>query len=178
MTNLSESSQYNTWEPQGWRLILPNIPPNTLSQNLSKTVSETRPFHLNLTGTILPTIGFTIERLNHIFKYREITGRIDYGAWTTTFIIDEKLDSYTSMFKWLQFIDANQSDQDRHSKREYLTDGYLSILSNYRIQTNLFKFINLSPTRLGQVSLDYSRGEMVISSDITFEYDYIKLIEN
>lgn len=169
-------SDFNLTESQGFILTLPTIPPHTLSETLKKTISRNNPFHINIVSSVLPGLTFDIEDTSHMLKHREITGRITYEPWNVSFLVDEQLENYKVFFKWLQYIDSNIGKKIKHSKDEYKIDGFLQTLSNYRKDTALFKFINLSPTGLGEITLNYQETTY-LTCEVTFEYDYIEIGE-
>jgi len=174
----NELSKFNLADSQSFVLIFPMLPPTTLSSATRETLRRNQPFELNIVNTSLPTLSFEVDDTSHIFKHKEIIGRITYETWNTTFLIDEKWEAYKILFKWIQYIDSNITDPSfiRHSKNEYKVDASLEIVNNYRNKILSFDFKNLSPVSLGEVTFNYQESTY-LTCDVSFEYDIMKLEE-
>lgn len=105
------------------------------------------------------------------------------GPLSITFLVDEDLKSWTSLFNWmaqLTFIkNFNQYSQLRSRPDAWAkpmpqySDISLSILNTKQIPNIRIKFINCFPVSLSDIIVSTtSTPEDTITSDATFRYDY------
>lgn len=170
---MPDLSNVNVAEGQGFRLIFPIIPKDILTH---ATIREQEVLDLHITDTVLPALDLDVEDTSHIFKYRQITGRLTYSPWTFNFLCDEKLVNYSIIFQWIQYIWKNYGDTPGHTHKEYIIDASLEIVTSFRKRARLFNFKNMYPTSLGEVTYDYTNPTWIKGS-CTFEYSHIKMEE-
>lgn len=151
--------------PTSFKLVFPLLPK-------TETVEEQKEFTIYITKTILPSI--TINAIEIPWQGGKVYGEgggIEYGSWTTSFIIDDKWENYQLIYNWITDI-YNGIDVFGRDDFNYQVDASLIILDNYEKPITNFKFIKIWPSMLGEVSLSYQDNESYLSTDVTFSYDY------
>lgn len=102
---------------------------------------------------------------------------------SVTFLVDEDIKGWTSLFNWmaqLTFIKSfNQYGQLRNRPDAWakpmpqFSDIILSVLNTKQVPNIRIKFINCFPTSLSDLVVSTTLSpEDVVTSDVTFRYDY------
>jgi len=135
-------------------------------------VSDQKQFTIFIQGTLLPSL--TLNTNNMPFMGQDFpiaAGGIEFGSWSTSFIVDEKWKSYLLLYNWLTGIN-NGIDKFGAQGFDYMSEGILTILDNYQNPIIEFKFINIWPTELSEVELDYQNDAEHIIGNVVFAYTY------
>ena len=156
MTELNKSSSGY------WSLFFPKFP---IKNELH------RDFVLNIFGTGIPSISTnpTVYHWQNA-NFKIPAGNVDFGEWTFSFIIDEKLLNWQIMFRWLTFINNNK-DKFLENYPNYCISPTLHILDNFKNSILKLNFINAWPIRLGEVTLNTRQDETQLEGQCTLTYD-------
>ena len=112
--------------------------------------------------------------------------KIEYGDFTLRFIVDENLENYMQIHKWIrglgypealkEFFDLQNEDELGRPKRESIgmdiySDGTLQVLnSNYRPQFNVV-FRDMFPVDLSALDFDATNNDIeYFTAEVTFKY--------
>jgi hypothetical protein len=152
-----------------------------------------------VTACTLPSVSLGTAIQATPFKDIRVPGeKLTYGSLEVTFLVDEYLENYTSLYNWMtgigfpvsrsqfsQFRDVTSNSTEQETIGTPLTDvvgtaspdkalysdGYLMILSNKNNPIVEIDFQDLYPTSLG--TLDYNQGATdveYLTMSATFEY--------
>jgi len=101
-----------------------------------------------------------------------------FGEMTAMIILDENLNSYTEMYNWVtRIVETNNippSKRDENVPPTY-SDITLHILSSHNNTVRKIKYIDCIPTGLGNIQLEATSGENVITYPATFRFSYFEL---
>lgn len=102
---------------------------------------EFRQFEYFCIGVELPNISLPPIEQHYHNEVQPIPGdTIEYSPFSTTFIVDEKLDNYNELNTWIQ--------SNAHEKKPIWRDVTLSILTNQNASNKQIIFHNCFPTNL------------------------------
>ena len=135
----------------------------------------------------IPELNLELARQASYLKNIDIPGeRLTYGDFTLRFLVDENMENYISIYKWLKglgFPETTQefrdltTDQDGiRDPKEAFCDGTLRILnSNYR-EVAKVKFKDLFPTSLTSLDFDATNTDVqFFTAEATFKYTIYNL---
>lgn len=156
--------------PTTFKLSLPKVP-------TAESIDESNPFLLQLFETVIPSVTITPHEMQ--YQGRRSFGSaldIEYGEWSTLFFIDEDFSNYSLIYDWMMSITDGISHYHSDNILENQIDGDLLVMDNFMNVVSKFRFSNLFPTTLGEVTLSYQEGESFLTCSVTFLYDYFKKI--
>lgn len=116
-------------------------------------------------------------------KYSKLAGNHIAGSGTTygdlniTFLLDENLEAYAEMYKWMLTMN-NPTGPSNHDGKVPVT-MLIHVLDNNKDKvTNTFRFINTFPKALDQIEWNYTEAGDVesITCNVTFECSYFEMI--
>jgi hypothetical protein len=97
-------------------------------------------------------------------------GGVTFGDFTVTFIIDEDLQNYESIQKWIRSNGNADSSEDVPDLPEYSRGELIISTSNYNANFSV-NFSGLFPIALSGVQFDTRLGDQeYLSADVTFKY--------
>jgi len=164
MTNMNENMM-NQSTPSLYKLHFPLLPE-------VKSVSAQKQFTIFIQGSLVPSIS--LNPVDIPFMGREIPmegGGIEFGSWSTSFIIDEEWQSYLLIYNWMMSINNGYNKFGRMD-HDYMSEGILTIMNNYEKPIIEFKFKDIWPTSLGEIELDYQEDANHIIANVEFAYNY------
>jgi len=104
-------------------------------------------------------------------------GGVTYGDLKISFIIDEDLANYLTIYRWIR---QNNLAEEMDTKKlpEYSKGSLIILNSNYR--TNIVvDFDNLFPVDLTEVNFDVEdRDVEYLTADVTFKYSNFRFTNN
>ena len=105
--------------------------------------------------------------------------KLTFTELTTIIIVDENLNSYTEMYKWMQRLiqqpDVVPTKRDTTKPPTYC-DITLSILSSHNNKTRQIKYLDAMPTSLGDMTLESTSGDVqFITFPATFRFSTFEL---
>ncbi len=152
--------------PTTFKLSFPTVPG-------TDSIADSKEFFLHLYETIVPEI--TLEPNENHWKGNRSYGSalgIDYGTWNTIFHIDENFENYSMVYNWMMKIRDGIEQFHGQNATDHQIDSSLNIMDNFNNSIAEFKFINIWPSTLGEISLSYQEGEALLFCTVTFLYDY------
>ena len=152
--------------PTTFRLNFPKIP-------TQDNPIDSKEFFLHLYQCVLPSIDFDINEQH--YQGMRIYGSplgINYGTFTTEFFIDEKFDSYILLYEWMMGMKNGIDVFHGESALANQIDANLHIMDNFNNVIVSFRFANMFPNSLGEVTLSYQEGESFLTCSVEFLYDY------
>lgn len=158
MININKSS------PENFELLFPVLP-------LLDTLKESQSLSMNIFSSVLPTISLDTKEVNWMGgKAQYDSGGMSYEPWYVNFLIDDDFNNWKILYNWINYINNNKDTYGR-ARSDYVVDATLNILNNMREPILTVNFKNVWPNMLGEVSMSYREGEMVLSSSVNFYYD-------
>ena len=136
----------------------------------------------------IPGISLGVTLQPTPLKMLDVPGDIlEYEDFSLTFLVDENLENYLTIHKWLtglgfpesqrQFTNLVTNDEQLIDKKLQYSDGTLSILnSNYR-EVATVKFRDLFPTSLS--SLEFTATDTDINyftAEVSFKYTIYDIV--
>jgi hypothetical protein len=137
----------------------------------------------------IPEISLAITNQPSYLKNIDVPGeKLTYGDLRLSFIVDENLENYSSIHKWLigigfpestsQFRELTTNDDDIRDPNLVFSDGSLHILnSNFR-DVAVVKFKDLFPVSLS--SLEFRAQEQdytYFTAEATFKYTVYNILD-
>jgi hypothetical protein len=100
------------------------------------------------------------------------SGEVTFDDITLIFLIDEKLENWKTLFKWLLFM-HNNKDKFAVAFDEPVVTGVLSYYNNWTNEKVLeIQYWKLWPTNLGSITLTTKTdGSQYLEASVTFKYD-------
>ena len=96
-------------------------------------------------------------------------GGVEFGDLSITFIVDEDLKNYNSIYKWMR--DNGNADQMTRetSEEDILTNGQLLITTSQYNPAFVIDFQNIFPVSLTNLQFDATIGDVeYITANVTF----------
>ena len=146
----------------------------------------------------VPGISGTPAVVNPPFKNIPTMGdKLEYENLSISFIVDEYLENYLSIYNWItgqgfpesrqQFVDfrdttsetsdLNTAREGRKGDRSMYSDATLTILSNKNNPIVEVRFKDMFPISLGELSYDQAADDITtLSVDVTFKYQQYTIV--
>ena len=123
--------------------------------------------------------------------------KAEFEDFSLTFIVDEYLENYLSMYNWItglgfpesrqQFVDFRDTTSDtsdlntaregRKGDRSMYSDATLTILSNKNNPIVEVRFKDMFPISLGELSYDQAADDVnVLNVEVTFKYQQYTIV--
>ena len=150
------------------------------------------------TSCNLPAISTTNTEFPTPFKNIPIMGDVtEFEDFTLSFIADEFLENYLSIYNWItgqgfpesrqQFIDFRDTTSDtsdlntaregRKGDRSMYSDATLTILSNKNNPIVEVRFKDMFPISLGELSYDQAADDVTtLNVEVTFKYQQYTIV--
>lgn len=109
----------------------------------------------------------------------KMAGTRTFEPWNVTVLNDEDFTVRSAMEQWSNLINAHQAN---------LRDGGLSTLASYRTTATVnqynktggvvrtYEFINIFPTNVGAIDLDWDNADAIEIFPVEFQYDYWQVV--
>jgi len=152
--------------PTTFKLSFPQVPG-------TDSLRDSDEYFLNLYETVLPSISFDEGEMH--WKGNRSYGSalgITYGPWNTIFFIDEDFKNYLMIYNWMMLIRDGIEKLHGKNALDNQIDATLSVIDNFNKHIVKFKFVNIWPSELGEISFSYQEGESILYCTVTFLYDY------
>jgi hypothetical protein len=111
--------------------------------------------------------------------------KLDFDLLTISFLIDENLEGYKEIFRWMMALGYPRSTNQYKDMIQDLTpykrknDIYVTTLTNKFRAFNTIIFVGAFPTNLSAVSFDHANPTVTHPiSSVTFTYDYFVFSDN
>ena len=163
-------TQLNKASAFSFELTFPVIPSET-------EIKVNEELVLNVFNSIIPGISMDFnEESWQGAKSKMATGGFSFEDWNVSFIVDSNFKNWKMMYKWMMFMNNNK-DRYIEEQRNYSTDATLRIMDNFQNQRFSLFFVDVWPTSIGEVSMNYREGEMNLETQVSFTYDRFEIRE-
>mgnify|MGYP001590096599 CR=1 FL=1 len=139
------------------------------------------PFTVNVQSFNLPgiTLGAIPGATYKITSYKIIGSTIDFGDLTCNIILDEKMDSYAQLFKWMMEL-TEPEDVNPVMYLDCASTANLHILTNNRaVQKLSINFYELWPQAIQDIQFSTtSTDEPNLIVLVTFKYRLFRLVKD
>jgi len=157
-------TQINKASSFSFELVFPLIP-------VQENLKDNKEFIINIFETVVP--GVTMDASQEHWQgglSNMATGALTFEPWNVSFIVDSQFKNWRIIYKWFMFIN-NNADKYIEEHRKYSVDATLRIINNF--QENVFSlyFIDVWPTSIGEVNLNYRDGEPSLETQVSLAYD-------
>jgi len=157
-TNLNKAT------PSNFELIFPKIP-------VSDNIRDMQGLTLNIHTTVIPSVTLDTTEINwQGGTIHQDSGSITFEPWLVTFTVDSKFNNWSTLYKWITFIN-NNSDRYGRTRNEYKIDATLRILDNFQEEIMVVDLIGVWINMLGEISLTYREGSQNLESSANLVYD-------
>ena len=163
-------TQLNKASPFSFELVFPLIP----EQSELRAAEE---FVLNIYETVIP--GVTMDMVEQNWqggKTNRATGALTFEPLNVNFMVDSEFKNWQLIFNWFMFINNNK-DKYIDTQKNYATDATLRIVDNFQAQKFSLFFVDIWPTSMGEVTMNYREGEMKLETQVSFTYDRFEIRE-
>lgn len=153
---MSIQQDYNTLKTNAFTFTLNKIPETIFRVTACNLPAVTIPVPAEGVPGITQTFPGTYT------EFDEITFR---------FIVDEDLKTYKELFEWItlrRFADSPKLV----TEQELYSDGSLITLTNSANPNVIFRFIDMHPVALGELSFDTAVNPEPVTCNVTFRYAY------
>ncbi len=163
--NQSSLNNMDKATPTNYQLVFPLIPTET-------SIGANNPFVMNIFSAILPSVSMATDEVRwQANKTRHSMLPMEFDPWLVSFVVDSKLANWKLLFKWMSFIN-NNNDKIAEVHKDYSVDCALVVTDNYGKSVLEVIFVSIWPSMLGEVSFSQREGDVVLESQVNFNYDY------
>ena len=126
---------------------------------------------------LLPAVSANaVETQTPLRAFYSVPDHLRYADFDLTFIIDENMENYREVYRWLQGIgtpdNLGQYKSLEASKEGLVSDITVLLLNSHKNPNIKFTFINTFPIGLTPVSLDMTQQDVQYAeATITLRYD-------
>jgi len=131
--------------------------------------------------TTIPGISSApIEMQNPFNPTFEPSTRLTYNNFEFSFIIDEKMNNYIEVHRWLSGLTAPQNFGQfrslRDSKEGLISDIGITVLNSNKNPSIEISLKNCFPISLSDVTLDTTQSDIIYpEATVTFQYEYYEI---
>jgi len=136
----------------------------------------------NLPGVTLNTLEFTTP----LHDIPVAGNKLSYNEFDITFIVDEKLQSWNELYKWMLAIGSSKSLEERNrlnqlqnqytSKVSYYSDATLTVMSALNNPLLRINYQRMFPISLSDVKFDTQLdADTIITATASFQYAYFDI---
>lgn len=113
--------------------------------------------------------------------------KMRFSPLNLNFIVDEKMENYLEVFKWMQglgFPESNQQYVDQQGTRygdlselaKNYSDAKLIVLGSNNVPIKTFNFVDCFPTSLGGITFSSTNQDVqYVTVSLTLEYTYFTI---
>ena len=167
---MSLNTQINKASSFSFELAFPLIP-------VQENLTNNKEFIINVFETVIP--GVTLDASQEHWQgglVNMATGALTFEPWNISFMVDSEFKNWKVMYKWFMSIN-NNLDQFIDDHSNYAVDATLRITNNFQEKVFSLFFIDVWPTSIGEVNLNYRDGEPNLETQISLAYDRYELRE-
>ena len=121
-------------------------------------------------GTSIPgaTIGTVI--VPYFGREVKLAGNRTFPEWTITVLNDEDFSIRGQFERWMNYI--NDHGSNVRGSTTYHTKGNVKQFGKGTTVTASYSFVNMFPTDLSEITLDWGDNDTIEEYTVTFAYDY------
>jgi hypothetical protein len=129
----------------------------------------------------VPSISMTAPiQVNPIHNIYRTPDRAEYADLDLSFIVDEDMNNYTEILRWMEGMGSPESTDQRKnlisSKYGLTSDISIVIQSSSRNPNKKFTYTECFPTNLGSINLDVTSTDIIYPEcTVTFRYTNMRL---
>lgn len=169
---------------------------------LSRTPVNTNPLQSSkfiLAFERLPTVqyfcqeanlpGVTLNELTFVTPLRDVPiagNKLSYNEFDITFIVDEQLQSWNELYKWLLAIGSPKSTDERNRLNQlqnqfttgnsYYCDATLTIMSALNNPLLRVNYHRMFPLSISDIKFDTQlSADTIVTATATFQYEYFEI---
>ncbi|PNX49263.1 MAG: hypothetical protein BV459_00305 [Thermoplasmata archaeon M11B2D] len=127
-----------------------------------------------LHGVELPgvTIGDTLHPTS-VLDYGIPGEKIVYDDLTLTFLLDENMDAYVEIYKWMLAIaNPTRTELRETGIDNWYSDGSLITRTNKENPNRVIRFFDMWPSNISSISFDTQNTDEPVRVTATFRYSY------
>lgn len=94
------------------------------------------------------------------------------GTWTVTFRLDEKNEAFKGMWSWLTST-LDSLSNSRAALADVIKDIEVQLLGPNLEVKSTFKILDMFPTEIGEISVDYEAENAITTWSVTMAYSDI-----
>ena len=124
-------------------------------------------------GTSIPgaTLGTVI--VPYFGREVKLAGNRTFPEWTVTVLNDENFAIRSQFESWMNAINSHSGNVRSVADQGYVKEGNVVQMSKVGgVKTGQYTFVNLFPTDLSEITLDWGDNDTVEEYTVTFSYDY------
>ncbi len=165
ITSFRSGMRFDGQRPNLFEVTLPNVGSAFNGEDLE----------LFAKGTSIPgaTIGTVI--VPYFGREVKLAGNRTFPEWTITVLNDENFAIRSQFERWMNFInDHGDNTRGSNNSTAYVTKGQVKQFSKIGTGTPSaeYSFINMFPTDLSEITLDWGDNDTIEEYTVTFAYDY------
>ena len=140
------------------------------AENASLTIEDMDVATYFLTTFNIPGISIgTIPLANPFKEHNEPGNKLSYDELQAEIMVDEKFDSWKSMYNWVLEASNGYTFSAKNVTRR---SGNIMIMTNNMNPSHRISFVNMFPISVGDVSIDMQQAEpTVLTFSVTFQYE-------
>jgi hypothetical protein len=121
-----------------------------------------------LQTAMLPGMDMDAPQVGSPRRNRNVTGsQIEFDPLVITFIVDEDMNNYLEIYRWMMFMMRNDDERQNYS------DASLHILTGQMNSKMVARFVNIFPTSLTELNFGTNDDDNItMVCTATFNYTY------
>ena len=123
----------------------------------------------------IPEATIGVATVNYFGREVKLAGNRTFGDWEVTIINDEDFLIRDGMERWSNAINGLQTNLRSPllgSTAQYKRSATVTQFAKTGEPIRSYKFVNIFPTTVGAIDLDWSSNDAVETFPVTFSYDY------
>lgn len=127
----------------------------------------------------LPSVSVAqVTRSSPFNSIHELGDKLEYSELSITFMLQESLNNYLEIFKWMKSITFPERFEQYGSDKLF-SDMSVVLKSSHKNPSHRFDFYNCFPTSLSNISLDVASDSIDYPEcTVSFSYDYFEIAQN
>jgi hypothetical protein len=165
--NFREAMQYDGQRPNLFRVTMPTKTSLFNGNDLQLFAKATSIPGATIGTVIVPYFGREVK----------LAGNRTFPEWTVTVINDETFAVRTQFENWMDYINSHATNTRKagSGQGDYVSTATVEQFSKKgpaSAITASYSFVNMFPTDLSEITLDWGDNDTVEEYTVTFSYDY------
>jgi len=165
ITNFRQAMQYDGQRPNLFEVTITNVGNFFQGKDLSFFAKATSIPGATIGQVVVPYFGREVK----------FAGNRTFAEWTLTIINDETFAIRGQMENWMNAINSHETNvrTSGAGSTSYVTDATVSqFAKNGSTVTSEYEFVNIFPTDISEITLDWGDNDTVEEFTCTFAYDF------